>query len=214
MDSLGADAQVKVPIEVVKVHNHCYSIRFNIKEHATNTRDPSDMVFTLASEGLILDSASSNVELVFRKRDYHIRRALPLDYEALLKLEKLCWDPDLQVSSSEIKSRISTGESLVATFRDEVVAVVYAQRTCLSPDLSEVNYQNISRIMDKAGQAVQLLSLNVLPEYSNLIIGTTPKSEDRVYFRPHFEDVFSDFDKNLTWGDQANFCYHSLPRLL
>ena len=111
--------------------------------------------------------------IYFSKQNYHIRHPVEADLSALMQIEQITWPAPIAMSETIIRNRITQHpqDHLVIEQENTIFAVVYSQRIM---DISAVftkNAVNISELRDDKGSIVQLLALNVLPEYFRLGLG-------------------------------------------
>lgn len=108
----------------------------------------------------------------FEKRPYCIRHPQFEDVAALIELESV-WPSHLRLSKQEIERRLSVDlqTHYVIEMDARVVGVIYAQRIQSVVQLKETPFSWISTLHDEAGEVLQLLSINVLPEYQGKCLG-------------------------------------------
>jgi acyl transferase domain-containing protein/acyl carrier protein/NAD(P)-dependent dehydrogenase (short-subunit alcohol dehydrogenase family) len=128
-----------------------------------------------ASKGLFSgDQASvlkvSGVQWVsnhFEIRDYTIREARVDDCESFYHLEALCWPQALQTENEEIFNRIASnpGWNYALELNQQVVGIIYSQRIDDLNSIRGLNSDNINSIKNQNGSTVQLLAVNIHPDY-------------------------------------------------
>jgi acyl transferase domain-containing protein/NAD(P)-dependent dehydrogenase (short-subunit alcohol dehydrogenase family)/acyl carrier protein/ubiquinone/menaquinone biosynthesis C-methylase UbiE/ribosomal protein S18 acetylase RimI-like enzyme len=109
----------------------------------------------------------------FERRPYRVRMASASDLPALLRLEDACWAEGMRTSGDELLRRIRNYPlgQWVLELDDNVVGVVYSQRVADIEELRSARLSDIGALSDRDGPVVQLLSLNVFPEYQQLGLG-------------------------------------------
>lgn len=108
------------------------------------------------------------------KRPFKIRLAEQSDISRLLALEALAWEKHMQASKEVLLRRLTTSPTtnLVCTINGYVVGVLYMQRI---PSLDAIERQKFMRISDSHdpdGRIMQLIAINVDPEYKTMGIGS------------------------------------------
>ena len=103
----------------------------------------------------------------FKKRHYTIRFASVQDIDALMMIEKKCWQDALQSSENHIKQRIVRFPegNLILQIEDQIAGALYSQRIHDISDITQKNCHNVLSCHVDDGQYIQLLSINVLPEF-------------------------------------------------
>jgi acyl transferase domain-containing protein/NAD(P)-dependent dehydrogenase (short-subunit alcohol dehydrogenase family)/acyl carrier protein len=109
----------------------------------------------------------------FEKRNYRIRHAGSGDLEILFELESLCWSKTTRTPDNRIQARIREYPQgqFVLERAGRVVGVIYSQRI---EGLGRLQRQTASRVHalhTPSGEVVQLLALNIHPEFQNLSLG-------------------------------------------
>ncbi|MBW8688280.1 SDR family NAD(P)-dependent oxidoreductase [Chitinophaga rhizophila] len=109
----------------------------------------------------------------FRKQDYQIRLATIDDLPVLNKLEAACWPSPLQISGPVLRERLEVFPEgqLVLVLQGKVVAVCYSQRIADETLLLQRTMHDVHQLHMADGPVVQLLALNVLPEWQQLCLG-------------------------------------------
>lgn len=112
-----------------------------------------------------------------------IHYSIPPDILALyhIPIEDKCWPKPLQASSSEIRQRLEKfpdGNCLLETdstssppIDGQIVGVIYSQRISSNEFLENATYQQLTSRNNPQGSIVQLLGINVLPEFQNRGLG-------------------------------------------
>jgi len=168
--------------------NENVSLHFDITQCLARHHiiSPAAFAMSAANEGLFPKSFKTvksypelgpycrivNVHLM--KRPFSIRLAELTDMPALLKLEALAWEKHMQASKEVLTARLKTSPTtcFVSTVDGVVVGVLYTQRI---PGLDTVNRQKFMRISDAHdpnGSVIQLIAINVDPEYKTMGIGS------------------------------------------
>lgn len=103
----------------------------------------------------------------FEKRPYRIRHAYLSDLTALVSLEVQCWPESLQASANEIQSRLelSPQGNLLLIMGNQIVGAIYSQTIASIEVLSDVKYKDLPLLHIPRGSVIQLLGLNILPEF-------------------------------------------------
>ncbi|WP_316173143.1 SDR family NAD(P)-dependent oxidoreductase [Bradyrhizobium sp. SZCCHNRI2049] len=133
----------------------------------------------LSSRGLFLQPGWTEMEQDLtklagrlKKRDYCVRLASIHDLPALIELERLCWPDPLQLSSEILLERLTQypAGQLLLIYHDSVVGAIYSQRIT-SSHFEGVNARSVHQLHDPSGSIVQLLGLNILPQFQNSGLG-------------------------------------------
>ncbi|PSL48183.1 acyl transferase domain-containing protein [Chitinophaga niastensis] len=103
------------------------------------------------------------------RRDYIVRYARKEDLPALIKLEKDCWPAYLCTTASALEKRLAhyPEGQMVLQLNGEIVGVVYSQRIEKLSDLENVVAATIEDLHRNDGSIIQLLGLNILPEWQH-----------------------------------------------
>nr|ACG63826.1 SxtA [Microseira wollei] len=103
----------------------------------------------------------------FEKRPYRIRHAYLSDLPALVNLEVKCWPEHLQASANEIRRRIELNPqgNLVLIIEDQIIGAIYSQTITSLEVLENVKYEQVPSLHTPKGSVIQLLALNILPEF-------------------------------------------------
>ena len=114
-----------------------------------------------------------NTLIHFESREYKIRCAEEKDFPSLQRLERECWPSGLRTSASKLRKRLNQypNGQLVLELDKEVVGVVYSQRIAKLEDIETISYITVDTLYEEAGSVVQLLSLNILPEFQHRCLG-------------------------------------------
>ena len=106
------------------------------------------------------------------KRDYQIRFASFEDLPALYQLEEICWK-HLKSSNKQIRKRVETYPEgqFVLEKSGKVVGVIYSQRISDISDLDQCSSENVYKLHNGTGSIIQLLAVNVFPEFQNQNLG-------------------------------------------
>lgn len=109
----------------------------------------------------------------FEKRDYVIRHAEPRDLETLHQLESLCWPRKTGTSKQRIHARIKSYPQgqFVLERAGRVVGVIYSQRIESLDHLQGQTAARVHSLHTPFGEVVQLLAINIHPEFQNLSLG-------------------------------------------
>lgn len=109
----------------------------------------------------------------FEKRPYKIRHPHLLDIPALINLETQCWPEHLRASADDIQQRIERYPNghLVVVWDEQIVAVMYSQRIINDAILQNTTYQQVPFLHNPQGKVIQLLAINVLPEFQERGLG-------------------------------------------
>ncbi len=103
----------------------------------------------------------------FEKRPYVLRPARAGDITSLVELERQCSTPAMQLSAETLTRRLeqNPGGQLVVEWDGRVVAVAYTQSIATVESLWETPFIDVPSLHRPGGPVIQLLGLNVLPEY-------------------------------------------------
>ncbi|BAZ21406.1 hypothetical protein NIES4073_22840 [Kalymmatonema gypsitolerans NIES-4073] len=109
----------------------------------------------------------------FENRPYKIRHPHLLDLPALINLETQCWPKHLRASADDIQQRIERYPNghLVVVWDEQIVAVMYSQRITNAAILQNTTYQQVPLLHNPQGTVIQLLGINVLPEFQERGLG-------------------------------------------
>ncbi|TCN57665.1 SDR family NAD(P)-dependent oxidoreductase [Flavobacterium circumlabens] len=109
----------------------------------------------------------------FKKHNYIIRTPNIQDIKELYELEKKCWPQNLRKKQSVIKQRILNNpfNHLVVVIDNKIVGAVYTQFIADIDLLNKITFENIDELSVQKSQIVQLLNLNVDPEYQHMALG-------------------------------------------
>ncbi|MCX7921059.1 MAG: GNAT family N-acetyltransferase [Clostridia bacterium] len=120
-----------------------------------------------------IDISNGFREENIEKREYAIRFAQPEDMPYLMELEELCWPEKLRCSAREIEERIKNNAAyqFVLVKGNKVVGVNYTQRITNQEAIYNVDCTQIPTIRSDIGNCIQLIALNVLPEYQDQGMG-------------------------------------------
>ena len=103
----------------------------------------------------------------------YVRHAALADLNLLDTLEQACWPQQIKSSKETIQQRIEhypQGQYVVEV-SGEIVGAVYSQRISNLSKLKTVDMDTVSGLHTKQGKYIQLLALNVFPEYQDLSLG-------------------------------------------
>ncbi|MCP2728259.1 aminotransferase class I/II-fold pyridoxal phosphate-dependent enzyme [Limnofasciculus baicalensis] len=103
----------------------------------------------------------------FEKKPYKIRHAYLSDLPVLVNLEVKCWSEHLQASANEIRRRLELNPqgNLVLIIEDQIIGAVYSQTITSTEVLENVKYEQVPSLHTPQGSVIQLLALNILPEF-------------------------------------------------
>jgi 7-keto-8-aminopelargonate synthetase-like enzyme/acyl carrier protein len=103
----------------------------------------------------------------FEKRPYKIRHAYLSDLPTLVNLEVKCWSEHLQASANEIRRRLELNPqgNLVLIIEGQIIGVIYSQTITSTEVLENVKYEQVPSLHTPQGSVIQLLALNILPEF-------------------------------------------------
>ncbi|OLP20306.1 hypothetical protein BST81_00780 [Leptolyngbya sp. 'hensonii'] len=103
----------------------------------------------------------------FEKRPYRIRHPHLQDLPALLHLEARCLPEHLRMSAEAIQDRLTRFPNghCVMELDGQIVGVMYGQKISDIDALKQVTYQDLSSLHRAEGRIVQLLGINILPEF-------------------------------------------------
>jgi len=109
----------------------------------------------------------------FEKRNYRIRHAESRDLEILDQLESLCWSKETRTSKKRIHARIKAYPQgqFVLEREGRVVGVIYSQRIESPERLQGETASRVHSLHTPFGEVVQLLAINIHPEFQNLSLG-------------------------------------------
>ncbi|KFF06344.1 SDR family NAD(P)-dependent oxidoreductase [Flavobacterium reichenbachii] len=109
----------------------------------------------------------------FKKYNYIIRTSNAQDIKELYELEKKCWSQNLRKKQSIIKQRILNNpfNHLVVVIDNKIVGAVYTQFIADIDLLNAISFEEIDQLAVQKSQIVQLLNLNVDPEYQHMALG-------------------------------------------
>ncbi|MCP6759970.1 MAG: phosphopantetheine-binding protein [Fischerella sp. CENA71] len=109
----------------------------------------------------------------FENRPYKIRHPRLSDMPALINLETQCWPEHLRASADDIQHRIERYPNghLVVVWDEQIVAVMYSQRIINDAILQNTTYQQVPLLHNPQGTVIQLLGINVLPEFQERGLG-------------------------------------------
>ncbi len=109
----------------------------------------------------------------FENRPYKIRHPHLSDLPALINLETQCWPEHLRASANDIQQRIERYPNghLVVVWDEQIVAVMYSQRITNDAILQNTTYQQVPLLHNPQGTVIQLLGINVLPEFQERGLG-------------------------------------------
>ncbi|MBE9227560.1 GNAT family N-acetyltransferase [Phormidium sp. LEGE 05292] len=109
----------------------------------------------------------------FENRPYKIRHPHLSDLPALINLETQCWPEHLRASANDIQQRIERNPNghLVVVWNEQIVAVMYSQRITNAAILQNTTYQQVPSLQNPQGTVIQLLAINVLPEFQERGLG-------------------------------------------
>ncbi len=109
----------------------------------------------------------------FENRPYKIRHPHLSDLPALINLETQCWPEHLRASADDIQQRIKRYPNghLVVVWDEQIVAVMYSQRITNDAILQNTTYQQVPLLHNPQGTVIQLLAINVLPEFQERGLG-------------------------------------------
>lgn len=110
----------------------------------------------------------------FERRDYRIRFADERDMEVLLKLDESCFPKAICATESVLSQRIQNYPEgqLVIEREGRILGAIYSQRI---PDKKALHYTSVGdipKLHDSKGPYLQLISLNIFPEYSDQQLGS------------------------------------------
>ncbi|MCX7923144.1 MAG: SDR family NAD(P)-dependent oxidoreductase, partial [Clostridia bacterium] len=109
----------------------------------------------------------------FEQREYSIRYARETDLPDLERLENLCWEPGLRVSTSVLKKRLlkyPEGQ-LVMEINGKIVGAMYTQRIIEPEDIKKSTFKTVEKLHTEEGTVIQLLTVNILPDMQHLNLG-------------------------------------------
>ncbi|MCZ2206688.1 aminotransferase class I/II-fold pyridoxal phosphate-dependent enzyme [Cylindrospermopsis raciborskii] len=103
----------------------------------------------------------------FEKRPYKISHAYLSDLPALVDLEVKCWPENLRASTHEIRRRLELNPqgNLVLIIEDQIIGAIYSQTITSTEALENVKYAQVPTLHTPQGSVIQLLALNILPEF-------------------------------------------------
>ncbi|WKD49183.1 beta-ketoacyl synthase N-terminal-like domain-containing protein [Microbulbifer spongiae] len=122
----------------------------------------------IPASGSWLQASLHTMEL----RDYSIRNACYTDIPRLSVLEQLCWDHS-QIPNELLAQRIARypAGQLVLEYQGAVIGVVYSQRINRVSAIFQQNYLSVHELHDDSGHIVQLLAINLHPDFQHLMLG-------------------------------------------
>ncbi len=132
-------------------------------------------VLEAANRGLYPDSASEILlkngefsDTFFSSRDYVVRFARPDDINELMEIEAQCWDLNMQTDQSIIEKRLIDQAcfTFVLEYEGRVIGCNYSQRIN-KENIKEMNISTIDKFRLKNGSCIQLITINILPQYQD-----------------------------------------------
>uniref|UniRef100_UPI002491FF1D beta-ketoacyl synthase N-terminal-like domain-containing protein n=1 Tax=Aquimarina aggregata TaxID=1642818 RepID=UPI002491FF1D len=109
----------------------------------------------------------------FDKKDFSIRYTEIKDLKELELLESLCWPEALQINRKKLKKRIRSFPKgqLVVQKDNKVIGAVYTQRIKDDEAVVKTTMDEVEFLASSEGEILQLLAINVHPDYQHLEIG-------------------------------------------
>lgn len=109
----------------------------------------------------------------FERKPHSVRHAREADVEALVTLEKRCWQAGTRATAKVIRGRIARypDGQLVLEINGELKGCIYSQRIASVESLYGATAETVSKQHTAAGSVVQLLALNVSPEVQDQQLG-------------------------------------------
>jgi acyl transferase domain-containing protein/acyl carrier protein/SAM-dependent methyltransferase len=107
------------------------------------------------------------------KRDYRVRHAVPADLPQLLQLDAACWPEPLRVPHTEWQSRLDRFPEgqFVLEIEGRLVAALSSQRVASVQALETARFDTLAAMHSPDGPVLQLLGLNVSPEWGSQSLG-------------------------------------------
>ncbi|MEJ2620931.1 MAG: polyketide synthase [Candidatus Thiodiazotropha sp.] len=109
----------------------------------------------------------------FEPRDYRVRIAAERDIPALLQLERSCFPTQIAATESLLRQRLKAFPlgQMVLEKGEQLIGAVYSQRIQEIESLHHATISDIPLLHVENGSILQLLSLNVFPEYQHQQLG-------------------------------------------
>ncbi|MCU7925179.1 MAG: SDR family NAD(P)-dependent oxidoreductase [Candidatus Thiodiazotropha sp. (ex Dulcina madagascariensis)] len=109
----------------------------------------------------------------FEPRDYTVRFAAERDIPVLLQLEQSCFPSPIAATESLLRQRLEAfpAGQMVLEKGERLISVVYSQRIKEIESLHHATINDVPLLHDHNGSILQLLSLNVFPEYQHQQLG-------------------------------------------
>ncbi|HKV13473.1 MAG TPA: GNAT family N-acetyltransferase, partial [Reyranella sp.] len=109
----------------------------------------------------------------FERCPWRARVPTEADLPALEAIEAACWPAPLRAPRAELARRIADAPDLQGLVEHEgrVVGVVWAQRIASTETLRTARFDDLARLAIADGPVVQLLGVNVLPDYQDQGLG-------------------------------------------
>lgn len=107
-----------------------------------------------------------------QKRDYIIRHPNKQDINRLVELEKLCWQHS-QTPKTQLLNRIVNNPrgQFVLEKEGKILGAVYSQRIKDVAEIYQSKANNVHKLHHPQGEIVQLLAVNIDPEYQSFGYG-------------------------------------------
>ncbi|OCQ18834.1 hypothetical protein A7985_22730 [Pseudoalteromonas luteoviolacea] len=125
----------------------------------------SNAPVTMLPEGGVL---CTGTVYCLKKRDYIIRHPVATDIDRLVELEELCWKHS-QISRAQLLRRVVDNPrgQFVLEKAGKVLGVVYSQRIKEVQQIYRCQAHNVHELHDPSGEVVQLLAINVDPQWQS-----------------------------------------------
>ena len=109
----------------------------------------------------------------FEKKPYKLRHPTMKNLPDLIALEALCWSENLRVDHEEIQRRIGNFPQgqLILEIEEKIVGAIYSQRIAQTELLDNKTCIQVPLLHTESGVVVQLLAVNILPEFQNQRLG-------------------------------------------
>jgi ribosomal protein S18 acetylase RimI-like enzyme/acyl carrier protein len=110
----------------------------------------------------------------FKSQPYKIRTPEKRDLKELYQIEEICWPKNLRHTKSIIRSRIFKNpfSHLVIEMEGKIVGALYSQPVASIEQLRHIKFEDIDSLRIPESKIVQLLNLNIHPDYRQLSVGS------------------------------------------